>query len=164
LPLGNLTSQFFANVVLDQIDHFIREELCAPGYVRYADDLVLFGPDKKRLWDWHAALTAKKASLRLRLHKDKTYVRPSTSGLKFLGFRLHRDGRRLLSSGITRFTRRLRCQQWLQSQGVIGAADVGRSVQAWLAHVASANSTGIRRAFFRRLKGVCGKVRLEANT
>lgn len=154
LPLGNLTSQFLANVILDQIDHFIKEELRAPGYVRYADDLVLFGRDKKLLWNWHAALTEKMASLRLRLHKDKTYIRPSTTGLKFLGFRLHRDGRRLLSSGITRFTRRLRCQRWLKSQGVIGANDVRRSMQAWLAHVACANSIGIRRAIFRRLRHV----------
>jgi hypothetical protein len=43
LPIGNLTSQFFANVFLDSLDHFVREELRVPGYVRYADDLVLFG-------------------------------------------------------------------------------------------------------------------------
>ena len=50
LPIGNLTSQFFANVLLDAIDHFIKEELQVPGYVRYADDLVLFGESKSQLW------------------------------------------------------------------------------------------------------------------
>jgi hypothetical protein len=43
LPIGNLTSQFFANVLLDPIDHLVKETLRAPGYVRYCDDLVVFG-------------------------------------------------------------------------------------------------------------------------
>ena len=50
LPIGNLTSQFFANVLLDQTDHFVRETLRVAGYVRYCDDLVLFGDDKASLW------------------------------------------------------------------------------------------------------------------
>jgi hypothetical protein len=152
LPLGNLTSQFFANVVLDQTDHFIKEVLRVPGYVRYCDDLVLFGADKEQLWTWHAALTDQLAGLRLRLHQDKTYIRPSDCSLKFLGFRLHWDGRRLLSNNITRFTRRLRHLHWLKANGFISRAAIGRSVQAWLAHVETANSVGVRRAIGDRLK------------
>jgi hypothetical protein len=49
LPIGNLTSQFFANVLLDGVDHFVKEELRIPGYVRYCDDLVLFADDKEAL-------------------------------------------------------------------------------------------------------------------
>ena len=40
IPIGNLTSQFFANVLLDQLDHHVKETMCAPGYVRYADDMI----------------------------------------------------------------------------------------------------------------------------
>jgi RNA-directed DNA polymerase len=47
LPIGNLTSQFFANVYLDSVDHHIKEQLQVPGYVRYADDLLLFGDTKE---------------------------------------------------------------------------------------------------------------------
>jgi hypothetical protein len=139
-------------LVLDQTDHFIKEVLRVPGYVRYCDDLVLFGSDKKQLWAWHAALTDHLGGLRLRLHQDKTYIRPSDSGLKFLGFRLQQDGRRLLSSNITRFTRRLRRLRWLKTNGFIGRAAIGRSLQAWLAHVEAANSFGIRQAIGRRMK------------
>jgi RNA-directed DNA polymerase len=49
LPIGNLTSQFFSNVLLDQVDHLAKEVLHVPAYVRYADDLVLFGDDKSEL-------------------------------------------------------------------------------------------------------------------
>ncbi len=45
LPIGNLTSQFWANVLLDPIDHFVKRELRCPGYVRYVDDLLLFSHD-----------------------------------------------------------------------------------------------------------------------
>jgi hypothetical protein len=72
--------------------------------------------------------------------------------LKFLGFRLQLDGRRLLSKNITRFTRRLRQLHWLNKHDWISQADVARSVQAWLAHVGEANSAGIRQAIRRRLR------------
>ena len=45
LPIGNLTSQFWANCYLNPFDHFVKRELGCPGYVRYVDDLLLFGPD-----------------------------------------------------------------------------------------------------------------------
>jgi hypothetical protein len=53
-------------VLLDQTDHFVKETLGAPGYVRYADDLVLFGDDKAVLWQWRDALWAQLARLRLK--------------------------------------------------------------------------------------------------
>jgi retron-type reverse transcriptase len=47
LPIGNLMSQFWANVYLNPLDHFIKRELLCPGYVRYVDDLLLFGDNDK---------------------------------------------------------------------------------------------------------------------
>ena len=51
LPLGNQTSQFFANVYLDPLDHFVRERLRLPGYVRYVDDFICFANDNATLQD-----------------------------------------------------------------------------------------------------------------
>ncbi len=68
LPIGNLTSQFFANVLLDPIDHFVKEELRQPGYVRYADDLVLFSDSKAGLWSARDRLADRLARMRLRPH------------------------------------------------------------------------------------------------
>jgi hypothetical protein len=152
LPIGNLTSQFFANVLLDPIDHFVKEQLRAPGYVRYADDLVLFADDKDFLWRCHAALVKQLEKIRLRLHPDKTYVRPCRLGLKFLGFRLYRDGRRLLPRNYTRFTRRLRRLRWLRANGFIHSADIARSVSSWLAYARHANHIGMWRVLRRRLR------------
>ncbi len=56
LPIGNLTSQFFANLYLDRLDHFVKEVLGAKGYVRYVDDFALFHDDPAVLADWRARI------------------------------------------------------------------------------------------------------------
>ena len=152
LPIGNLTSQFFANVLLDPVDHFVKEELRIPGYVRYADDLVLFADDKSRLWDAHARLQERFTALRLRLHEGKTQLRPCASSLKFLGFVLRRSGRRLQQTGIRRFNLRLRCLRREFREGRIGFREIRQSLQAWQAHVQDANCDGLQRALWRRAR------------
>ncbi len=150
LPIGNLTSQFFANVLLDRIDHFIKETLRVPGYVRYADDFVLFGNDKKDLWHWHDAMAHELAELRLRLHPHKTHVRPSAKGVTFLGWQISADGMRLSQQSVRRFSRRLRRLAWQRKRGEISVEEVRSSVRAWLAHAAHGNSLGIARRLLRK--------------
>ena len=152
LPIGNLTSQFFANVLLDVVDHFVKEDLRAPGYVRYADDFLLFGDSKAELWDYRAAIVERLAMLRLTLHERKTQVRPCRNGVKFLGLILHRDGRRLQQRVIRRFSRRLRRFRLLYRYGMAGPREISGSVRAWLSFAEEANSTGIRRAIWRRAR------------
>jgi len=152
LPIGNLTSQFFANVLLDQIDHFAKETLRVPGYVRYADDLVLFADSKAHLWDCRDRLVEELQSLRLRLHPEKTQVSRCQLGLKFLGFKLYRDGRRLQQSALARFNRRLRRLRWQYANGEIDTDTIKRSLQAWLAHAGQGNSKGIRRDLWSRAR------------
>ena len=55
LPIGNLTSQFFANIYLDGFDHFVKQTLRVKGYVRYVDDFLLFGPDRSTVRRWGKA-------------------------------------------------------------------------------------------------------------
>ena len=152
LPIGNLTSQFFANVVLDPIDHFIKEELRVPGYVRYADDLLLFGDDKRQLWNWHDGLAERLATMRMRLHADKTQLRATDIGLKFLGFVLERDGRRLQHTVLVRFNLRLRRLRWLWKHGQITPEEIRRSLAASSAHASFGNSRGVLRAMWRRVR------------
>ena len=70
-PIGNLTSQLFANVYLDRFDHFVTEVLRAP-YLRYVDDFALFADDATRLADWRGRAAAFLARRRLSLHPEKT--------------------------------------------------------------------------------------------
>lgn len=150
LPIGNLTSQFFANVLLDRIDHFVKEVLRVPGYVRYADDLLLFGDDKRTMHEWRDALADALATLRLRPHPDKTQILPSGSGITFLGWRLARGSMRLSQRSIRRFSRRLRQLRWRRRRGEIGVVEAGASVRAWLAHAGEGNVRGMTRRLLRR--------------
>lgn len=158
LPIGNLTSQFFANVLLDGIDHFIKEDLRVPGYVRYADDLVLFGDDKRAMWEWHDRLRARLADLRLKLHPDKTQLRPSSAGLKYLGFVLKPDGRRLQQSTLLRLNRRLRRLRWLWRWRAVRPDAIRASLSATRAHAEFGNSRGVLRHVLRRARFARGRI------
>jgi RNA-directed DNA polymerase len=152
LPIGNLTSQFFANVILNPIDHLIREQWGIPAYVRYADDLVLFGDSKPQLWEWRDQLSAALRTLRLKLHPDKTVVAPSARGLNFLGLRLFPEGRRVQQQAIQRFVRRRRAMQRDYRAGELRGSDIDRSLQAWQAFARDANSKGVCRSLWKQLK------------
>ncbi|MCB0049289.1 MAG: group II intron reverse transcriptase domain-containing protein, partial [Caldilinea sp.] len=108
LPIGNLTSQFWANVYLDALDHFVKRELHCRAYVRYVDDFLLFAPDKATLWRWRAAIIDFLAGLRLTLHERPCQPRPVTEGIPFLGFIVFPDHRRLKPRKGYAFRRRLR--------------------------------------------------------
>lgn len=145
LPIGNLTSQFLANVFLDPVDHFIKEQLRVPGYVRYCDDLLLFGESKAEMWRVVDCLRERLAGVRLRLHADKTQVAPCAVGVKFLGFRVLPHGLRMTRQGVQRFVRRRRRQQRRFARGELTAHEVSLSIAAWLAHARRACAPGLRR-------------------
>jgi hypothetical protein len=76
LPIGNLTSQFWANVYLNPFDHFVKRQLRVPGYVRYVDDMLLFGDSKVELQAVRQAAIEYLAGLRLTVHESSAQVRP----------------------------------------------------------------------------------------
>ena len=114
------------------------------------DDLVLFADDKTTLWKAHACLQERFAALRLRLHEDKTSLRHGTTSLKFLGLVLRHGGRRLQQKGIRRFHLRLLRREF--REGRIDFPEIHQSLQAWQAHIKSANSERIRKALWRRVR------------
>ena len=89
LPVGNLTSQFLANVYLDPFDHEIKDRWGVPGYLRYMDDWVLFGDEGKGLKECIPKIEAFLANrLNLRLKPTATWLNRSSHGLSFLGMRV----------------------------------------------------------------------------
>ena len=94
LPIGNLTSQFWANVYLNPFDLFVMRELGCRAYVRYVDDFILFAPDKTTLWNWKAAIETRLARFRLKIHDGSTPI-PVEEGIPFLGFQIYSQKRRL---------------------------------------------------------------------
>jgi len=86
LPIGNLSSQFFANVYLDRLDQFVKHTLKAKRYLRYVDDFVLVHRDRAQLAEWQQQITDFLArELQLRLKPD-IRLRPLQDGIDFLGY------------------------------------------------------------------------------
>lgn len=87
LPIGNLTSQFFANLYLNELDQFVKHILKAKYYGRYVDDMVLFHEDPKVLNDWYHQIDKfLKEKLLLHLHPNKKQLNHAHTGINFVGF------------------------------------------------------------------------------
>lgn len=150
LPIGNLTSQLFAKIYLDGLDHFVKEVLRVPGYLRYVDDLALFHDDPAQLAEWRERISNYLARRRLTLHWHKTWVAPTTEPATFLGFELHADGlRRLPEANVRRFRNQLLGLRDRWRQGTVTETAVRQRVQSWVAHAAHAQTWRLRHAIFR---------------
>jgi len=87
LPIGNLTSQFFANIYLNELDQFVKHGLKAHYYMRYVDDFVLLSPDATELSAWRTQIEEFLLSkLSLRLHPKRHKLLPISNGIDFLGY------------------------------------------------------------------------------
>ncbi|MGB8648000.1 MAG: reverse transcriptase domain-containing protein [Anaerolineae bacterium] len=150
LPIGNLTSQFWANVYLNGFDHFVERELRAPAYLRYVDDFLVFAEDKETLWKMHAAIAARLAKLRITLHAG-AHPRPVTEGIPFLGFVVSPDRRRLKRRKGVHFVRRMRSRLAALGAGEITLDELTASVQGWVNHVRYGNTVGLRKAVLGRV-------------
>jgi RNA-directed DNA polymerase len=149
LPIGNLTSQFFANLYLDGFDHFATEVLQAP-YVRYVDDFALFHDDPAVLVDWWSRIERYLVGRRLKLHPGKTMILPCSEPTQFLGFELHPSGRRSIpDANVQRFRNRLRGLRDQWQAGTIGFSDVDARIGSWIAHADHADTWRLRHAIFR---------------
>jgi retron-type reverse transcriptase len=147
LPIGNLTSQFFGNVLLDRIDHLVKDRLRVRRYLRYVDDLAAFGDDKPALRALRDALDEALTALRLRLHPGKSRIRRLEEGVEFLGFVMRRDTVRLNQRAIARQRRRLADLRAAYAAGAPWSA-VAPSLVAWSAHAAQGTTARLRDAVF----------------
>ena len=148
IPIGNLTSQFFANIYLNGFDHFVKEVLKCRYYIRYVDDFVVLETDKARLHWVKSEMETYLARFRLKLHPDKCQVFPVKDGTDFLGYRVFPTHRKLRTSSVRRARRRLHRLRKDYERGKISWQDVNHSVQSWLGHVEHADTYGLRRAIF----------------
>ena len=144
LPIGNLTSQFWANCYLNPFDHFVKRELQCPAYVRYVDDLLLFANDKNTLREWRGQIIARLAQLRVTIHGAPAHVKPVTHGIPFLGFVVYPTHRWLKRRTGIAFRRRIRAlvREW--RAGNIFLARVTESLRGWLNHARYGDTFGLR--------------------
>ncbi len=147
LPIGNLTSQFFANVYLNPVDHYIKETLQVKAYIRYMDDIVLFSDSKERLKEWFKDIEAfLNHMLGLKLNNRATCLNTGLHGLSFLGFRLFPNLIRIKKENLKRMKRRIKEKVHLFSNGNIEEDKFVMSIRSLFEHIRFSNSYRLRNA------------------
>jgi len=143
LPIGNLTSQFFANIHLDGFDHFVKQELGVKGYVRYVDDFLIFAGSREQARALGREAREYLRRLRLESHPDKYRLcRTTREGADFCGFVCYANGRiRVRGASVRRYVKRYRL---LRRTGTL--EEIKASVRSWIGHVSHADSWRLRAA------------------
>ena len=139
LPIGNLTSQNFANFYLNEFDHFVKEKLRCHAYLRYVDDFVLLANNKQQLHKWLAEMVKYLETLRLKLHPNRCDLFPATMGRRFLGQVVAPDLRRLPGENVRSFSKRLR--RWQKHP----PENMEQRISSWLGHAQQADTTALLR-------------------
>ena len=135
IPIGNLTSQLFANIYLNELDQFIKRRLKIKYYIRYMDDFLILGKNKKELHLFKKKIrNFLKSELELELHPKKSSIFPVDKGIDFLGYRICGGYRLLRKSTVKRFVRRIRKGKHNQ-----------QSIQSWLGYAKFGDSWRLRR-------------------
>lgn len=145
MPLGNLTSQFFANVYLNELDQFVKHQLKARYYLRYVDDFVILHPSQKVLKEWKSKIdTFLYEHLALELHPDKSKIVQINRGVDFLGFKTFSHYRLLKRRNRRKFKRTLRENIFLFENEQIGYDELYDFMEGWIAYAQHADTYKLR--------------------
>lgn len=136
LPIGNLTSQFFANVYLDPFDQWVKQDLRIKGYLRYMDDFVLFADEKAPLKSLRPAIEAWLGThLALRLKPKACLLNQRPHGLGFLGARIFPECVRLQYPNRMRLRRRLMARYQAYRDGLLDEDTYTAVLNSYFAHL-----------------------------
>lgn len=152
MPLGNLTSQFFANVYLNELDHFVKHKLRAKFYIRYVDDFVILHNSKRQLLDWKEKIhNYLNKNLMLELHPDKSKVVFSENGLDFLGLKIFHHYKLLKRRNLRSFRRKLKIICTKYDKKEITYDEVYDFLEGWIAYTKNANTHNLRKRIINEI-------------
>ncbi len=133
LPLGNATSQLFANIYLNELDQFIKHKLRVKYYLRYCDDFVILGESWERLGELVVSIVRfLKENLKLSLHSDKIIIRKYHQGIDFLGYVSLPHYRALRTKTKRRMLKKITGRYQKLQQGLISKKSLNQSLQSYL--------------------------------
>ncbi len=149
IPIGNLTSQLFANIYLNKLDRFAKQELKAKHYIRYMDDFVLLCSSKKQLQCWKGQIKQFLHSIKLEFSGKKTNVFPICRGIDFLGYRLFAFHRLIRKSTVKRFLQGIKAKIRHYLSKEISFEKLMESFNSWEAYLVHGNSHALKKSIYR---------------
>jgi len=145
MPLGNLTSQFFANIYLNELDYFVKHKLRVRYYLRYVDDFVILHKFKHKLRFYKNRIDEfLKSRLKIKLHPNKCKIKPLTCGASLLGYRVFYYHKLLRKSNFRKFQRRFSKFKESYLNRTINKEDLLRFLTGWLGYAMHANTYKLR--------------------
>ena len=142
MPLGNLTSQFFANVYLNELDYFVKHVLKAKYYIRYVDDFVILHSSKEQLEIWKQEIEDfLRGTLKLELHPQKSKIISLSRGIDFVGFRCFWNYKLLRKRNVRKML--LKVEKY--KGGEISKEKILESIQGWQAYAKWADTYNLRK-------------------
>lgn len=155
LPLGNLTSQLLANVLMNELDHYIKRTLGVKYYVRYADDLVLVVDGKAQAGDVLGCIEAfGRDVLRLTFPARKCFIKPLRGGIATLGYKIDLHKLTLTSKTKSLFIRRLKNTDALLAAGRMTINEAIQSLTSWYSYAGNAQCQRFVRDACERTKHI----------
>ncbi|PIQ91873.1 MAG: hypothetical protein COX91_01515 [Candidatus Nealsonbacteria bacterium CG_4_10_14_0_2_um_filter_39_15] len=153
IPIGNLTSQLFANVYLNELDQFVKHKLRIRYYIRYMDDFLILDFEKKELHQIKEKIQDfLQDKLKLELHPKKVNIFPVDEGVDFLGYRSFGNYRLLRKITVKRFIKRTKADQKKLSKGLPVEEKFNNSLQSWIAYAKHGSSWRLRKNLSEKLR------------
>lgn len=151
LPIGNLTSQLFANIYLNELDYFIKHRLREKWYGRYMDDFFIMHHDKQHLADIRVEIDAfLQERLKLSLHPNKNTIVSSTNGIPFVGYLIYYDHMKIRGSTLLRFQKRINKARKLTQKGKMPKEELDKKIASFGGHLKHANAYRLKKSLFEK--------------
>lgn len=151
IPIGNYTSQFFANIYLNELDHFVKEELRIKYYVRYMDDFILLLNSKEEAIRYKQIIADYlREHLELDLNEKSRYY-PNKMGVDFCGYRIFETHRLLRTRSKTKIKKLIRSWNKKDKEGTLDVHNVLLRWNSWRGHARHANTYKMRMKYLNKL-------------
>ncbi len=151
MPLGNMTSQFFANVYLNDLDYFVKHRLKMKYYIRYVDDFVILHENKEKLEECKDKINKYLKHLKLELHPDKSKIFSIYKGVDFLGFKIFYFYKLVRKRNVSYFNRKL--DEFIEKYKTneITKEKFMESVRGWFAYIMWGDTYKLRKNILRNI-------------
>jgi RNA-directed DNA polymerase len=151
MPIGNLSSQLFANLYLNELDQYAKHQLGLKHYIRYMDDIVALHHDKRHLHQVRQDIEGfLEEKLRLTLN-NKTAIRPAYTGVEFCGFRIWATHRKIRKGTVKKIKGGLKFLQRAYARGDKTLEEVDAAIQSYIGYLKHANTYNLRKRIFERV-------------
>lgn len=151
MPLGNWTSQFFANVYLNELDQFVKHQLKVKYYIRYVDDFVILHQSESKLKEYGSKINHFLSNLQLELHPDKCKIIPLRKGIHFLGFRIFYYHKLVRKRNLRKIQVKINHTFASCNKDKSDTDDIFRIYEGWCAYARHGNTYALRKRMYDHL-------------